>query len=65
MIWNKTFQAFGQSYKGRDDVRDFIIKNETTRGFDNFINLLGIESPGLTASLSIGEYVKQLIRMKI
>lgn len=48
-----------------DDVRDFIIKNETTRGFDNFINLLGIESPGLTASLSIGEYVKQLIRMKI
>ena len=26
------------------------------------INLVGIESPGLTCSLSIGKYVKNMIR---
>ena len=31
------------------------------KGFDNFINLLGIESPGLTSSLSIGKYVINII----
>lgn len=36
---------------------DFYIKNEE----DGFVNLLGIESPGLTASLAIGEYVERLL----
>ncbi|MFH1542259.1 MAG: NAD(P)/FAD-dependent oxidoreductase [bacterium] len=36
-------------------VKDFYIKNETE--FPGFINLLGIESPGLTASLAIGQHV--------
>ena len=40
---------------------DFIIINETEKGFDNFINLIGIESPGLTSSLAIAEYVKGII----
>lgn len=35
--------------------RDFYIKEED--GFPGFVNLLGIESPGLTASLAIGRYV--------
>ncbi len=43
------------------EFRDFIIKNETNAGFKNFINLIGIESPGLTASLAIAEYVKSII----
>lgn len=43
------------------EFRDFIIKNEADRGFVNFINLIGIESPGLTASLAIAEYVDRLI----
>ena len=34
------------------------IKNEKDKGFNNFINLIGIESPGLTASLAISKYVK-------
>lgn len=27
-------------------LRDFVIQEESTRGFPNFINLVGIESPG-------------------
>lgn len=47
--------------KPGDPVRDFIIRNETDKGYTNFINLVGIESPGLTACLAIGDYVKKLI----
>ena len=42
-------------------IRDFVIRNEKDRGLPNFINLIGIESPGLTASLAIGNYVKDII----
>jgi L-2-hydroxyglutarate oxidase LhgO len=40
---------------------DFIIKNEIEKNYKNFINLIGIESPGLTASLAIAEYVEKII----
>ena len=40
---------------------DFVIQNEKDKGFQNFINLIGIESPGLTASLAIGDYVTGII----
>jgi L-2-hydroxyglutarate oxidase LhgO len=39
-------------------VRDFIIREESDKGLPGFINLIGIESPGLTASLSIAQMVK-------
>lgn len=39
--------------------QDFVIQKE--EGFPGFINLLGIESPGLTSSLAIGEMVESLI----
>tara|TARA_Y100000590_G_C15746119_1_gene1022099 strand:- start:1298 stop:2401 length:1104 start_codon:yes stop_codon:yes gene_type:complete len=42
-------------------IKDFIIKNEVEKGYKNFINLIGIESPGLTSSLSIAKYVKKII----
>lgn len=42
-----------------EPAKDFIIKNE--KKFPNFINLIGIESPGLTASMAIAEYVRGLI----
>jgi len=48
--------------KPGEPFRDFIIKNESSFGYKNFINLIGIESPGLTSALAIGEYVKQLIK---
>lgn len=41
--------------------RDFYIKEETERGLPGFINLIGIESPGLTASLEIANYVSKLL----
>ena len=42
-------------------VRDWVIQHEVKRGLPNFFNLVGIESPGLTASPAIGEYVAQLV----
>lgn len=38
---------------------DFIIRKED--GYEGFVNLLGIESPGLTSSLAIGEMVDGLL----
>ena len=44
-----------------EPFRDFIIKNESDRGLENYISLVGIESPGLTSSLAIANYVKKLL----
>ncbi len=41
--------------------KDFIIRHEADRGLDGLINLVGIESPGLTASLAIAKQVKQMV----
>ena len=37
-----------------DPVKDFIIRHEVENNLPGFINLVGIESPGLTGSLAIG-----------
>ncbi|KAL8792166.1 MAG: hypothetical protein Q9195_005262 [Heterodermia aff. obscurata] len=42
-----------------DGFSDFWIKKE--EGSKGFVNLLGIESPGLTSSLAIGEMVENLL----
>jgi len=47
--------------KSGEPVRDFYIQEETKRGFPGLINLIGIESPGLTSSLAIANYVRNLI----
>ncbi|RCK53729.1 FAD-dependent oxidoreductase [Thalassospira profundimaris] len=38
-------------------ARDFMISDVDTHGVDGLITLYGIESPGLTASMAIGDYV--------
>ncbi|MEK7251378.1 MAG: NAD(P)/FAD-dependent oxidoreductase [Bacteroidota bacterium] len=43
-------------------VRDYIIRHEAERGLSGLINLIGIESPGLTASPAIARYVLNLLR---
>lgn len=43
---------------GDKEFKDFYIKQED--GFPGFVNLLGIESPGLTSSVAIGRYVKDI-----
>ena len=45
-----------------EDVRDFVIRDETDKGLPGFINLIGIESPGLTSSPAIGRYVVDLVK---
>ena len=40
-----------------DGFRDFVIQHEVDRGLPGLMNLIGIESPGLTASPAIGRYV--------
>jgi len=41
---------------------DFAIQGEAEYGVPGLINLFGIDSPGLTASLAIGEYVRRLVQ---
>lgn len=41
--------------------RDFIIKHESDRGLEGLINLIGIESPGLTSSPAIARHVRKLL----
>jgi len=41
--------------------RDFVVAEESEAGLPGFVNCLGIESPGLTASLAIGARVSELL----
>lgn len=44
-----------------EGFRDFIIKDETDSGLPGLINLIGIESPGLTGALSIAKIVSRML----
>jgi L-2-hydroxyglutarate oxidase LhgO len=44
-----------------EGFRDFVIRDEKEKGLPGFINLVGIESPGLTSSLAIAEIVRDLV----
>jgi L-2-hydroxyglutarate oxidase LhgO len=47
--------------QGPDDgFRDFVITDEEKAGFPGLINLIGIESPGLTAALAIARFVGRM-----
>jgi len=48
--------------KPGEPLSDFYIMEETKRGYPGFINLIGMESPGLTSSLSIAKYVDGLVK---
>ena len=45
-----------------DPVRDFVIREESAAGFPGLINLIGMESPGLTSSLAIGAYIRKILK---
>ena len=40
------------------ETQDFVIQDESVHGLRGLVNLFGIESPGLTSCLAIGEEVK-------
>jgi len=48
-----------------DSFKDFVIRHEVDRGLFGFINLVGIESPGLTAAPAIGEFVTEIYQNEI
>jgi len=48
-------------YSKDEKFKNFIIRHEYEKGYSGFINLVGIESPGLTASPSIAKYVAGLV----
>ncbi len=47
--------------KEGESFRDFVITEESERGLPGLINLIGIESPGLTACLAIADEVSGLL----
>jgi L-2-hydroxyglutarate oxidase LhgO len=49
-------------YREGEPFRDFVICEESGRGLPGFIDLIGIESPGLTSCLAIAEQVEGLVR---
>jgi len=42
--------------------KDFVIQEESDKGYPGLINLIGIESPGLTACLPIADHVAMEVR---
>ncbi len=44
-----------------EPAADFVIQGEADHGARGLGNLFGIESPGLTSCLAIGEYVKKML----
>ncbi len=47
--------------KPGEPLRDFYIEEENKRGYPGFINLIGMESPGLTSSIAVARYVRKLV----
>ena len=45
-----------------EPARDFLIEGPKDHGIPGLVNLFGIESPGLTASLAIADHVQDLLR---
>ena len=49
-------------YRSGEPAPDFAIHGEETHGIKGLVALYGIESPGLTSSLAIGDYVAAMLR---
>jgi L-2-hydroxyglutarate oxidase LhgO len=49
-------------YREGESFRDFVIREEADRGLPGFVDLIGIESPGLTSCLTIAGEVEALLR---
>ncbi len=49
-------------YGPGEPARDFIIRDEADRSIPGLINLVGIESPGLTAAIAIARYVAEMAK---
>jgi len=61
---NPDFCGIRPKISNKNKFIDFVIKDEKENGHPKFINLLGIESPGLTCCLSIANMVKEMVILK-
>jgi L-2-hydroxyglutarate oxidase LhgO len=48
-----------------DKIRDFIICDEKENGFSGFIDLIGVDSQGLTVCLAIAKMVIGIVQEQI
>jgi L-2-hydroxyglutarate oxidase LhgO len=48
-----------------EDIRDFVIQEEDRLGLPRWVNLIGIESPGLTACLAIANHVAAIAQQAV
>jgi len=48
-----------------EKTRDFVISEESGNGMPGLVNLIGIESPGLTASLAIAKKVAEMVYLHV
>jgi L-2-hydroxyglutarate oxidase LhgO len=55
-IAENKYDKFGRN------MTDFIIEGPSQHGISGLVNLYGIESPGLTSSLSIANYVHSILQ---
>ena len=46
-----------------DPAADFVVQGPATHGLPGLVNLFGIESPGLTASLAIADHIATLLML--
>ena len=61
-LLKKGYAGVRPKLKNRGEGKsDFIIQGEETHSIANLINLFGIESPGLTSSLVLGEHILDLV----
>ncbi len=47
--------------KPGEPLQDFIVRHESDRGLPGLINLIGIESPGVTSSPALGRHVAAMV----
>jgi L-2-hydroxyglutarate oxidase LhgO len=47
-----------------EKMKDFSISDSSIHGVEGLINIQGLESPGISSSLAIGDYVKHMINSK-
>lgn len=45
-----------------EPCRDFVIREETQAGYPGLINLIGMESPGLTACVAVARMIRNMVR---
>jgi len=49
-------------YGKAEPMRDFIVRDERDRGLSGLVDLIGIESPGLTACLALAQHVEGIVK---